>query len=388
MIRYHFLALKIYFHFVATLLLCVLLSSNAYAESAGVGVKIKDLSRISSAKENSLVGYGIVTGLAGTGDSSRSLATLQSVKNILQKFGVNVPLDEMRSRNAATVMVTATLPAYVQIGNKVDVNVTSMGDARSLVGGTLLLTHLLGADQKIYALAQGPVSVGGYSYDLNGNITQKNHPTAAHIAGGAMVERRLDIDLVGADNTIEYYLYEPDFATADRIAKALQALVGPDNAWAVDAARVKISLGASHNSRQKNLVPLISKIENTFVVPDRPSRVVVNERTGTVVAGGEVRIAPITITHGDLNVAISTEFVVSQPFSVIGTGEGVRTQVIPQTDIAIDEEQGIAVSLPNHSTVAELVAALNKVRASSRDIITILQGVKRAGALHAELIIQ
>lgn len=363
----------------------MLLATPAWDAVDEAGVRIKDLCRLTDAKENSLVGYGIVTGLAATGDSPRSGATMQSIKNVLQSFGVNVPVTEVRSRNAAAVMVTATLPPYAQQGDKLDINVSSLGDARSLLGGTLLLTHLAGADQKIYALAQGPLSVGGFSYDLNGNLIQKNHPTAASIPGGAIVERGVNTALVDAEGALNFNLYEPDFATASRIVDALERVLGAGRARALDAARIKVTVPEGDRA---NVVAFLSRIESTTVMPDLPSRVIINERTGTVVAGGDIRIAPVTISHGDLNVAISTEFTVSQPFLVAETARGVRTEVVPETDITVDEETGINVSLPRHSTVAELVTALNKVKASSRDIITILQGVKRAGALHAELIIQ
>lgn len=377
--------MKIMRSIIAGIVLMVLLPQVATAMIGDEGVRLKDLCRLSTAKDNALVGYGVVTGLAGTGDSVRSGATMQSIRNILQGFGVNVPVSEVHSRNAAAIMVTATLPPYAQQGDKLDINVTSLGDARSLLGGTLLMTHLMAADRQTYAIAQGPVSVGGFSYDLNGNLIQKNHPTSASIPGGATVERGLNAVLLDAGGAVYYNLYEPDFATASRVVSALDDLLGPGKARAIDAARIQVTVPESERA---NLVGFLSRVESTLVTPDRPSRVVVNERTGTVVAGGNVRIAPVTISHGDLNVAISTEFSVSQPFLVAETGRDVRTQVVPKTDIKVDEEIGINVSLPRHSTVAELVAALNKVKASSRDIITILQGVKRAGALHAELVIQ
>lgn len=365
-----------------TLALCVAVVVEA---KPNAGVRIKDLCRLAVDSDNALVGYGIVTGLAGTGDSARSRATLQSVKNLLQNFGVNVALDDVRSRNAAAVMVTTTLPAYAQQGNKLDINVTSIGDARSLLGGTLLLTHLKAVNGRIYATAQGPVSVGGFSYDLNGNVVQKNHPTAAHVPNGANVEKGVEAPLMDENGVVQYVLHEPDFATADRIKQRLVEVLGPGTAKAVDAARINVTVP---KSSRHDVVGFLSRVERVAVVPDRPSRIVVNERTGTVVAGGGVTIAPVTITHGDLNVAISTEFIVSQPFAVFETGSDVRTQVVPQTEITVEEELGVNVSLPNHSTVSELVTALNKIKASSRDIITILQGIKRAGALNAELVIQ
>jgi flagellar P-ring protein precursor FlgI len=357
----------------------------ALALSNGDSIQIKDLCRLSTTKENALVGYGLVTGLAGTGDSSRTTSTMQSIKNTLRRFQVTVPLEDAHSRNAAAVMVTATLPPYSQIGNKLDINVTSLGDARSLVGGTLLLTHLIGADSKIYALAQGPISVGGYSYDLNGNVVQKNHVTAAQLSGGAIVERSVQMALLDESGNLEYFLNDPNFDTANEIAKTLKERFGEENVWAVDAARVKVFLP---ESQRKDVVGIISSIGETFVHPEIQARVVINERTGTVVAGSHVRIAPVTITHGDLNVSITTDYSVSQPGLVFRGGQRVSTEVIPHTEIEVNEEMGNFVTLPSQSTIAELVMALNKVQASTRDIITILQGVKRAGALHAELVIQ
>lgn len=368
---------------IGLLLLASALMHSAQATTRGI--PLKELGRLAAAKDNAIVGYGIVSGLAGTGDSARSAPTLQSIKNILLRFGVNVPVDEVRSRNSAAVMVTATLPAYAQPGDKLDVNVSSLGDARSLVGGTLLMTHMIGPNDEIYALAQGPVSVGGFTYDLNGNMIQKNHPTAAAIPGGATVERDVNTQLLAADGYVQYILFDPDFATASRIAANLNQTLGIGAAQAVDAARIRIRVDPLD---RLNLVEFLTKVESISVVPDMPSRIVVNERTGTVVSGGDVRISPITITHGDLRVAISTEYVVSQPYLVRTTGSGVHTQVVPNTTVEVVEDAPINVSLPNETSVADLVSALNKVKASSRDVITILQGIKRAGALHAELIIQ
>lgn len=369
-------------------LFLVLLATGGNAAWAAMdpdGIRVKELARLAGAKDNALVGYGLVTGLAGTGDSVRSASTLQSIKNVLLRFGVNVPVDDVRSRNVAGVMVTSTLPPYAQPGDKLDVNVTSLGDARSLVGGTLLLTHLTGSDQVLYALSQGPVSVGGFSYDLNGNLVQKNHPTAAHIPSGATVERAVDTQMVDEAGAVQYVLYDPDFATASRIATSINRAVGQSQAKALDAARIRVSVPPESRD---DLVAFLTSVESARVTPDQPARVVVNERTGTVVAGGDVQISPVTITHGDLNVNIKTEFIVSQPQFVFRAGPDVRTQVVPQTTIEVEEEDPIGVNLPNGSTVAELVTALNKVKATSRDVITILQGIKRAGALHAELVVQ
>ncbi len=350
------------------------------------GVRVKELCRLSDARDNSLVGYGIVSGLAGTGDSPRSFAALQSLSNVLKRFGLKVSASQLRSRNIATVLITATLPPYVRPGDKIDVNVTSLGDARSLVGGTLMLTHLTGPDGETYALTtQGPLSVGGFSYDMNGNMVQKNHPTSATIPDGATVEKSVPTVIISESGKIEFVLYEPDFTTASRIAKNLNRKFKNRLAYPIDASRIEVKVP---ESRKPFVVDFLTEIESIQVYPDNRAKLVVNERTGTVVTGGEVNLSKVSITHGDIKVAISTENIVSQPIFVRDTGEGVKTEVVPRTTIDVQEMGSISVSLPKGTTVNELVSALNKVNATSRDIITILQAIKRAGGLHAELIIQ
>jgi len=367
------------------ILLIIVVSTPAFSVPQKNTIKIKQLCRLANVRDNSLVGYGLVTGLAGTGDTARTAATFQSMSNVLEKFGVIVSPKEIRGRNVAAVMIVATLPPFARSGDKMDVNITSLGDARSLVGGTLLRTHLKGPDGKIYALAQGPVSVGGFSYDLNGNVVQKNHPTAAYISGGAIVEKTINTDLMDDHNQIEYVLYDPDFTTASRIVKSINTTFTSMLAKAVDAGRVKITVP---DVMQNDVVSFITQIENVLVEPDRLAKVVVNERTGTVVAGGDVRVSDVSITHGDLKLVINTEYDVSQPSFVYRPSENISTQVVPKTTIEANEEQSLSVSISGSTTVADLVSALNKVKATSRDIITILQTVKRAGGLHAELIIQ
>lgn len=371
--------------FYSIILSMLFLGQVNVALSAGFGVKIKDLCRISGARDNALVGYGLVTGLAGTGDSTRSEATLQSISNILRGFGVNVLASQITSRNAASVMIVATLPPYARPGDKLDVNVTSLGDARSLVGGTLLLTHLAGPDAKVYALAQGAVSVGGFKYDLNGNVVQKNHPTAATLPGGATVEKEVGTTVIDKDGYLNYVLLEPDFTTAQRIVNALNRIYG-NVSHAVDAGRIAVKVPEENKN---NYVAFLTKVENISVEPDTLAKIIVNERTGTVVSGGDVRISKVSITHGDLKVSIRTEYMVSQPSFVRGIGlDGIQTKVVPDTKIDVIEQDSSIVSLPDDTTISDLVSALNKVKASSRDIITILQAMKRAGALHAQLIIQ
>lgn len=371
---------------LSTLLLAALVALPAHAATAG-GIRLKDLSRMETERPNMLVGYGVVTGLAGTGDSSNSKLTNQSISNVLSNMGVNIAPEAVRSRNVAVVMITTSLPRYAQPGDALDVNVTSMGDARSLVGGTLLMTPLKGPDSHVYALAQGALSVGGYKYDLNGNIVQKNHPTAGNIPNGATVERAVPDALLRGNGVVQYVMYEPDLTTVNRIVNTINANFGRPLATPIDPGRYEVRLPEGSSS---GWFDFLARTEALVITPDTRARVVVNERTGTVVSGGDVNISQTTISHGDLIVAITTDYQVSQPFAYFGSVNSpeTRTEVVPQTTVKVTEQSPLAVNLPKDTTVAELVAALNRVKASSRDIITILQGLKTAGALHAELVIQ
>jgi flagellar P-ring protein precursor FlgI len=371
--------------FYSVAILSLMLGASAPPVAANEGIRIKDLGRIETVRDNSLVGYGLVTGLAGTGDSSRSKATLQSVVNMLDKFGVNVGVDQLNSRNVAAVMVITNLPPFTGSGDKLDVNVSSMGDARSLVGGTLLMTPLYGPDKKIYALAQGPLSVGGYQYDLNGNLVQKNHPTAAMIPDGAIVETAMPSEILGENGSLDIVLFNPDFTTAQRMEVSLNETFGENIARAVDAGHIQVKVT---EFRQDRVVDFVARLENLTVTPDQRARVVVNERTGTIVSGGDVRISKVTVSHGDLKVSIVTDYLVSQPYLLEEPGRDVRTAIVPQTRIDVNEGGVNSVSLPTGTTVADLVSALNRIKSSTRDIIAILQGIKRSGALHAELVIQ
>ena len=353
---------------------------------AAEGIRLKDLGRVDGVRENMMVGYGLVTGLAGTGDSSRSAATLQSVVSALQAFGVNVTASQLSTRNVAAVMVVGTLPAYARAGDKLDVNVSSVGDARSLAGGTLLMMPLYGPDKAVYALAQGPLSVGGYKYELNGTSVQRNHPTAATISEGATVEKNVTARILKDDHRFDILLADPDYTTASRAAEAINASgLGPV-AQAVDAGRIAVDVPVSERNR---LVDYVARVENTIVQPDQRARVVVNERTGTVVSGGSVRISAVTVTHGNLRVSIVTDYLVSQPNGVYGrTTSSIATAVVPQSRVDVNEEAVNVVSLPQDTRVAELIEALNKIKTNTRDVIAVLQSIKAAGALHADLILQ
>jgi len=356
--------------------------------SVQAGTRLKDLARIEGARSNDIAGYGIVVGLAGTGDSPRSKATMQSVTNALMQFGVNVSADDVNSRNVAAVVITATLPPFAQPGDKIDVNVSSLGDARSLVGGTLLMAPVRAVNNKVYVLAQGPISVGGFQFDYNGNLIQKNHPTVGIVSGGGSVERGTAGDLVSAQGTVNILLADPDFTTASRLKNAINERTGDSNAIAIHAGKVAVTLPEG----DVDLVDFITLLENIEITPDNVARVVINERTGTVVSGGDVRIDDVTISHGDIRVTISTSYQVSQPyagnFNVGGNTSGARTAVVPNTEIDVREDIATAIDLPVGTSISDLVTSLRHIKTSTRDVITILQGIKRAGALHAELIIQ
>ncbi|MFT7177406.1 MAG: flagellar P-ring protein precursor FlgI [Halioglobus sp.] len=288
----------------------------------------------------------------------------------------------------ASVIVTAKLPAFSQPGDAIDVNVSSLGDARSLVGGTLLMTPLKAVNDRVYALAQGQVSVGGFKFDFNGNVVQKNHPTVGMIPGGASVEQSTLANLVSPEGTINIILNSPDFTTANRVKQALNARLGDNSAAALHAGKIAVTVPPENF----DLVEMITLIEGIELTPDQVAKVVINERTGTVVSGGNVRIDDVTISHGEIKVVISTEYNVSQPdfggFNRIGSAPGVRTVVVPNTTIDVTETVAAAVDLPSGTSISDLVTALRQIKTSTRDVITILQGIKTAGALHAQLIIQ
>jgi len=347
-------------------------------------IRVKDLGKLRGWRENALVGYGIVTGLAGTGDAPTNRTTRQTLANVFSRFGVTVTPEQIQSRNVAVVMVSATLPPFAREGDTFDVAVNSTGDARSLLGGSLLVTPLEGPDGKVYALAQGPLSVGGYRYDSNGNVVQKNHPTVGSVPGGGRVEVAVDSKVMGPEHELTFVLAEPDYTTADRVATALSARLGDGVAVARDASGIVIRVPEADRAR---LVSFVARLESVTVEPDRRARVVVNERTGTVVAGGDVRISKVAISHGELRVSIADENVASQPVNAWRSGPGVRTAVVTNTRVDVNEPAG-AGYLAAENTVADLVQALARLKTSSRDVIAILQAIKAAGALRAELVIQ
>jgi flagellar P-ring protein precursor FlgI len=364
-----------------TLLLALTLAAAAGATES---IRIKDIGKMSGWRDNALTGYGLVTGLAGTGDSARNKATRQSIANMLSRFDLTLAADDVQSRNVAAVMVTATLAPFARPGDAIDVTVTSIGDARSLVGGALMLAPLKGPDGRIYALSQGALSVGGYKYDMNGNVVQKNHPTVASIPGGAIVEMEVAGNVAADRSNVTFVLSEPDYTTASRVAGAINSRFGSQLAIARDGSGVDIQIPSQ---RRERMTDFLTEIENVMVEPDRRAKVVINERTGTIVSGGDVRISKVVVSHGDLKVSIVTENSVSQPLLVRQTGPGVQSLPVSNTRVSVEETSGVGYVAANN-TVGDLVQSLARLKTNTRDIISILRAVKAAGALHAELVVQ
>jgi flagellar P-ring protein precursor FlgI len=363
----------------AVLLAAVLTAAPAWADV----VRVKDLGRFMATDEVALVGYGVVIGLAGTGDSPRNEVTQQALKNVLSRFGANVTVDQVRSRNVAAVMVTATFPQAGNPGDRFDVNVSSIGDARSLLGGSLLMTPMLAADRRAYALAQGAIVVGGYRFDADRNSEQKNHPTSGVVSGGGVVQQAAAIDPAAAAARLTFVLKNPDITTAERLADGVNAAVPGAFARVRDAKAIEI--GAAPGG---DLYRLLSRIENVTISPDAAARVVVNERSGTVVAGGGVQISSVVISQGDIKVSVKVENEASQPSDIGGFSPDVRSLVVSNTRIAVTEANRDAVVRFPNTTVADLVTGLSRVHVHTREMIAILQAMQAAGALHADIIVQ
>jgi flagellar P-ring protein precursor FlgI len=303
---------------------------------------------------------------------------------VYSQFNLTIPSEQVQSRNVAIVMVSASLSPFARSGDTLDVTVTSAGDARSLLGGSLLLTPLKGADGEVHALAQGALTVGGYRYDANGNVVQKNHPTLGAIPGGATVEVGVEAKVMRQNGSVTFVLAEPDYTTASRVARAINSQFRTELARPRDASGIDIEVPPADRAR---LVDFLAKVENVSVEPDRRARVVINERTGTLVSGGDVRISSVSISHGDLKLSIASQSSVSQPLVLGRAGDGVQTALVTNTQIDVDEPRG-AGYVKAQTTVADLVQALSRMKIGTRDMISILRAVKAAGALHGELVVQ
>jgi flagellar P-ring protein FlgI len=348
----------------------------AFAVMPVYAARIKELGYLNGVRSNQLIGYGLLVGLNGTGDKSSTLFTNQSLANMLDSLGVKVDARSTKVNNIAAVMITANLPAFAKIGNKIDAVVSSLGDAKSIEGGILMLSQLRGADGEIYAIAQGPVTVGGFLASGQGATIQKNHPTVGRIVNGVSIEREISYENVKTDSMI-ISLKDPDFTTARRIAERINELFR-GAAFAKDGGTININLPADMKA---NPVKFISIVENIDVKPDILAKIVVDEKTGTIVIGENVRISTVAISHGNLSVQIKEDQKVSQPLP-LAKGE---TTITPETAIKVEEERGRFYLMEGGITIKELVKALNAAGVSTRDVITILQTIKASGALHAEL---
>jgi flagellar P-ring protein precursor FlgI len=349
------------------------------ADTTARRVRIKDVATIEGVRDNQLIGYGIVVGLSGTGDSQQTVFPVQTLISTLQRMGVNVPTtgsaNTLRVQNMAAVFIAATLPPFAESGTKLDVTASSAGDARSLNGGLLLMTPLYGPDGRIYAQAQGPIVLGGYAAAANGNAKVLNHPTTGRIPGGAMVERGVPLDLSRLPS-LSILLNDADFRTAERMADAINIELKRPLAHAADSRRVDL-----HPQPGEDLPALLARVEAVEIETFPRAKVVVNERTGTVVIGGNVRLLPVSILHGGLVVNVVSEIAVSQP----GPFSNGTTQSVQQTSVSAQDKPVNQIVLKPGATVDDLVQELQGIGASARDVISILQAMKEAGALEAEL---
>lgn len=381
------------FLLLITVALGILLTSTVFA------ARIKDIASIKGVRGNQLFGYGLVIGLNGSGDKAGLSFTIQALANMLEKMGIRVSAEDLKVNNVAAVMVSATLPPFARIGQKIDVIVSSIGDAKSLQGGTLLLTPLKGVDGKIYAIAQGPVSIGGFSAGgaAGGGVT-KNHPTVGRISGGATVEREILLSIQDK-RELTIVLNNPDFITVTRVVDTINEKLGDGLAEPLDSGTLTVKIPGSFHER---VVQLLAALEQLEVLPDSVAKVIVNEKTGTVVIGENVRVQTVAVAHGNLSIQIKETKEVSQPrpFAPAPPEEGAApaqmgggvvvapggaTVVTPETEVKIEEEKNRLLLVPQGSTIGELVRALNAIGVTPRDLITILQAMKAAGALQAEL---
>ena len=345
------------------------------------GSRIKDLIDVEGARDNQLNGYGLVVGLAGTGDSKID-STLQSIANSLKNYGVNVPdIQKLKSGNVAAVMVTSEIGPFVRPGSRIDVTVSSIGDAKALQGGVLLQVPLQGADKTVYAVAQGAIAVGGFllgTTGAGGASVQKNHPTVATIPGGAIVEREIPSEVV-QNGSLNLMLRDADYTTAARMAESINRIF-PNTAVAKDARTVNVLVPPEYNSYEVNFVASLGGIE---VEPDSAARVVINERTGVIVATSNVRVSKVAVSHGSLTISIANNLSASQP----GAFSGGTTAILPSTTTSVTELKGGFKLVEEAPTIERVAAALNALGVSTRDMMSIFQTMKRAGALQAELVL-
>ena len=342
--------------------------------------RVKDLIEVQGIRDNMLVGYGLVVGLNGTGDSLKNAPfTQQSIQTMLERLGVNTRGQVMQTKNVAAVMVTASLPAFAAPGTRIDVSVSAMGDAKNLQGGTLLVTPLFGADGQIYALGQGPVAIGGFAAQGDASSITRGVPTAGRIANGAIVEKDTGFQLASL-STLKLSLHNPDLTTATRIAKAVNAYLGGSAARATDPSNIELAVPANYPG---GVMALLTDIEQVKVDPDNGAKVVIDENSGVIVMGADVRISTVAIAQGNLTIKVNETPQVSQPAPFSETGE---TVVVPRTNIQIDDSKGNRMTvLKDGVSLQHVVDGLNALGVGPRDIISILQAIKAAGALQADI---
>ena len=364
---------------------CFTLLIFLFSAETVFSARIKDIANLHGVRPNQLIGYGLVTGLNGTGDDmKKSVFTLQAIYNMMVRSGISIDPDDLSSvkiDNIAAVMVTATLPPFSRPGSQIDVQVSSMGDADSLAGGTLLMTPLNGADGQVYAVAQGPLVVGAFAFGGKAAKAQKNHPTVGRIANGAIVEQAVPVAL-GKNGTLVYQLSNADFTTANRMSESINRSFGANTAFPSDSGTVIVSIPDSH---QDNIVPFIADIESIEIDSDSVARVVVNERTGTIVMGKDVRLTTVAVSHGNLSLIVKETEDIVQP-NPLAEGETRATQ---DTDLLVTEDEGqlTVLDLPQGVSIGEIANALNAIGATPRDLIAIFQAIKASGSMQGELII-
>ena len=365
---------------LSTLIIVGLLSCNT-----AFATRIKDIANLHGVRSNQLIGYGLVTGLSGTGDDvEKSGFTRQAIYNMLSRQGVNLTstaLDDMDVKNVAAVMVTATLPPFSKSGAAIDVEVSSMGDASSLAGGTLMMTPLKAPNGQVYAVAQGPLTLGAFAFGGKSARVQKNHLTVGRIANGALVEKNVPMQ-VGADGLLKYQLENPDFTTASHIAQAINTRFGANTAYPNDQGMVEIAIP---QALRNNVVNFIAAVETLPVEADTPARVVVNERTGTIVMGKDVRLSTVAVSHGNLSLIIEDTTTVSQP-GPFANGQTVQTT---NTNVDVQEDIGemVVLDMQKGVSIGDIAKALNAIGATPRDLIAIFQAIKASGSLYGELVI-
>lgn len=355
------------------------LSFTMHAAAQVRDVRIRDIADVEGVRENQLIGYGLVVGLAGTGDRQQTYFTVQTLANMLQRMGVQIPTGNTIVKNVAAVMVTAQVPPFAEPGLKIDITVSSVGDAKSIEGGVLLLTALRGTDGQVYAEAQGPLTTGGYSEGVAGNLRQVNYPTVGVIADGAIIERPVSVDIHSL-RTVKFLLRHADFTASRDVADAINKNFGGQVANVVDSREIDVD---PHMTGIDSIPRLISRVQNLLVSVRPPARVIVNERTGTIVLGGDVLLSPVSILHGGLQIQVDT--VVSA--TPAAPASNAAPAVVANTAVQVKDKEASSIRLGNGADVEELVKGLHMIGATAHDIVSILEAVKAAGGLQADLVV-